>query len=457
MFTEDLTPFFDVEDFGVNMSFDNPDRVEPSSFGSALSLSGDTLAIGSYLSDSDNKGVAFVFEKNSNNLWKQQTFLQPSDLSVDAHFGKSVSIETNTLCIGCPGNNSVYVYTRTNDLWSFFQKIEPDDAVGDSSFGYRVTVSGDYLAITAPYDNNDQGAVYVYYLSGTWQKVVKLTGNDSVASDEFGLSLDFEDRTIIAGCYNSAGDSKGAVYVFYRDSGTGLSSVWSQQDKLQPSELSSGDHLSYDLSYDNGSETLVVSSPDYYFDSGVVFVYTRSAGVWTKSKVIDSPALMPGEYFGYHVSYYPGSIVVNSWGDGNGKLYKYSGSGSTWSLTDEFVPDDMDLIANSVLISSDGEIFFDNQSNELYTLSANFDEVSQIEYISRYGELQGIFDHEYIAVNNGDLSYEGYKPTIVCRTEDLVGADLGTLVTVEDFDSTLKIISNQPDGTGVSVLILHKV
>lgn len=460
MFTEDLTPFFAVEDFGVNISFDNPDRREPSAFGSALSLSADTLVVGSALSDSDNKGVVFIFEKNSSNVWEQLTFLQPSGLSANAYFGQSVSIENDTLVVGCPGENSVYIYNRVSGVWSFSQKIEPDDAIGSSSFGYRVAISGDYLTISAPYDDNFKGAVYVYYLSGTWQKVAKLIGSDSISFDNFGRSLDFDYKTVVIGCYNSAGDTRGAVYVFYRDSGTGLSSVWLQQEKLQPSELSSGDHLSYDLSYDNDYQTLVVSSPNYDSNSGVVFVYTRSSGTWTKRSVIESPIPTPGEYFGYHVSHYPGSIIVNSWGDGNGKLYEYSGSSSSWSLTNEFTSDSINMISSVVLISSDDEIFFDNQDHDFYSFpyDAGYpDAPVQIEYINRYGDFKGIFDHEYVAVNNGDLSYEGYKPTIVCRTEDLKAVDLGTFMTVEDFEPTLKVISNQPDGTGVSVLILHKV
>jgi len=460
MFTEDLTPFFSIEDFGVNISFDNPDRREPSAFGSALSLSADTLVVGSRLSDSDNKGVVFVFEKTVDNTWEQQTFLQPSGLSANAHFGQSVSIENDTLVVGCPGENSVYIYTRANGVWNFSQKIEPDDAVGSSSFGYHVAISGDYLTVSDPYDDNYKGAVYVYYLSTTWQKVAKLIGSDSVSFDNFGRSLDFDYRTIVIGCYNSAGDTKGAVYVFYRDSGTGLSSVWLQQEKLQPSELSSGDHLSYDLSYDNDYQTLIISTPNYNFNSGAVFVYTRSSGIWAKRVVIESPIPTPGEYFGYHVSHYPGSIIVNSWGDGDGKLYEYSGSSSSWSLTNEFASDSINMISDVVLISSDDEIFFNNQDDEFYSFpyDAGYpDTPVQIEYISRYGDFKGIFDHEYVAVNNGDLSYEGYKPTIICRTEDLKAVDLGTFMTVEDFDPTLKVISNQPDGTGVSVLILHKV
>lgn len=448
MFNEDLTPFFDLEGFAVNMSYDNG-RVEPASLGSSLSYSGDTLAVGSYKSDADDKGVCIVFVKDGD-TYTQQAALQPSDLVAGDHFGWSVSVEGDTLAVGSPDSSSVYIYKRTGSLWSLSQKIEPDDAIGSSRFGYHVKISDTYLLISAPYDNNSQGACYIYYLeAGVWTKVIKFTGSDSIADDFFGYSVDFDYRTAVIGCYNSAGDSKGAVYVFYRVSGVGLESIWSQQTKLQPSELSSGDRFGCALSYYNNTQTLVASAIDYNAFSGAVFIYTRSSGVWTKRKIIES--LVPGEFFGWSLSIQNGVFVAGaSPYVSNPNVYEYSGSGSSWALSDTF-----QAATDNVVINTDWDVFVNNQNNELYVYSNNI--LTQINYISRYGSFKGIFDHDYIAVDNGDIVYEGYKPVITCRTEDIKYIDLDTKVTVEDFEPTLKIVSNKPNGTGVTTLILHKV
>lgn len=66
----------------------------------------------------------------------------------------------------------------------------------------------------------------------------------------------------------------------------------------------------------------------------------------------------------------------------------------------------------------------------------------------------GIFDNEYVEIDNGVAPVVGTKPTLTVRDSDAVGAIAGTNVVVGS--TNYKVIIPQPDGTGVTVLILER-
>ena len=83
-------------------------------FGSSVSLSGDTLAVGAYYegssatgvngSQSDNSetprsGAVYIFTR-SGRTWSQQAYLKASNTGRDDEFGSSVSLSGDTLAVG---------------------------------------------------------------------------------------------------------------------------------------------------------------------------------------------------------------------------------------------------------------------------------------------------------------------------------------------------------------------
>lgn len=66
--------------------------------------------------------------------------------------------------------------------------------------------------------------------------------------------------------------------------------------------------------------------------------------------------------------------------------------------------------------------------------------------------VQVIFDNGYQAVLAGLM--ESQVPTCVGATADLAAAVEGTAVTIESV--AYKVVDNQPDGTGVTTLVLEK-
>ena len=68
--------------------------------------------------------------------------------------------------------------------------------------------------------------------------------------------------------------------------------------------------------------------------------------------------------------------------------------------------------------------------------------------------VNGIFDLEYVDIDVGGLPIAGLKATFTCSTDDIPGDSEGDALTVRGIDYTIMVC--QPDGTGVTKLILEK-
>jgi len=90
-------------------------------FGSAVSISGDWAVVGArYQNESENQrlagavGAAYVFKRQSDDSWRNYQKLLPPVLEARLYFGTSVSISGDTLAVGAPqpshGNGAAYIY-----------------------------------------------------------------------------------------------------------------------------------------------------------------------------------------------------------------------------------------------------------------------------------------------------------------------------------------------------------
>ena len=129
--------------------------------------------------------------------------------------------------------------------------------------GYSVALSGDTLVVGAPQESSNatgvngnqannsaanSGAVYVFTRSGdVWTQQAYLKASNTDANDQFGVSVAISGDTLAVGAQfedsngsqadNSAQDS-GAVYVFTRSGG-----VWTQQAYLKGNNTEAGDQF----------------------------------------------------------------------------------------------------------------------------------------------------------------------------------------------------------------------
>ena len=318
-------------------------------------------------------GAVYVFTRNAGS-WNQQAYVKASNAQANDRFGGAVSVSGDTMAVGAhqedssatgigggQGNDNttgnsgaVYVFTRNAGTWSQQAYIKASNTGAGDSFGYysSVAVSGDTLAVGAYAEassatgiNGDQsnnaagnaGAAYVFTrTAGTWSQQAYVKPSNTGAGDAFGQSLALSGDTLAVGAAaedsnavgingddtNSLAPSSGAAYVFTRD----VAGAWSQQAYVKASNTGTSDRFgsSVALSDDalavfaqgedgadfgiNGTQTNNSSS-----GSGAVYAFIRdAAGVWSQHFYVKSSNSDADDEFGWSVAISADTLAVGS-------------------------------------------------------------------------------------------------------------------------------------------------
>ena len=213
----------------------NPDdRAAFDEFGSAVTVSGDTVIVGARRHNSD-QGAAYVFVR-SGTTWSQQAKLTASDGAAGHGFGAAVALTGDTAVIGAGGANASYIFKRVGTVWT--QQPKLTGAAGDG-FGCAVAVSGDSALIGAPSQTSNAGAAYVFKSAGgNWSSPTSTLLTASAGANAYlGYAVDLSGRYALLGAPGQTGHI-GAAYVFYSNGTT-----WSQQAALTVTGGAAGDIL----------------------------------------------------------------------------------------------------------------------------------------------------------------------------------------------------------------------
>jgi hypothetical protein len=260
-------------------------------FGFFVALAGDTAVVGAPLDDAA-AGSVHVFVRSGAVWSEQQQLFQPAGAPGD-QFGFCVSISGETLVVGSRFDDtaagadagSAHVFVRSGSTWALQQSLAASDSAAGDWFGWAAAVSGDTVAVGANYDDNpggeNAGAVYVFTRTGTvWTELQKLTAADGQPAADFGSSLAFSGNTLLVGALAEdlpSAVNAGSAYVFVRP---GL--TWSQQQKLTPVNPTSGDLMGASVAL--SVDTAVVGAPrddtPEGLDEGSVYVFLRSGATW---------------------------------------------------------------------------------------------------------------------------------------------------------------------------------
>jgi hypothetical protein len=205
-------------------------------FGEAVAVSGDTLVVGAVQSDigaNFDQGAAYVFTRSLTSggaVWTQQQKITSNDNAPNALFGSAVAISGDTVAVGAKldvsGLGSTYVFTRSlssgGGVWNQQQKLVAADGEASDRFGAAVAISGDTLVAGAAGSdigaNQNQGSAYVYTRSGEiWTLQKKITADGDAPFDAFGVSVAVDGDTLVAGANGENVNTnldQGAVYLF---------------------------------------------------------------------------------------------------------------------------------------------------------------------------------------------------------------------------------------------------
>lgn len=331
-------------------------------FGYSVAISGDTVVVGAIGEGSSATGVngnqadnsayfsgaAYVFTR-SGNTWTQEAYLKASNTGRNDFFGQAVAIDGDTIVVGADsedsnatgvngdesnnGNGSsdsgaAYIFTRSGGVWSQQAYLKESISLANDAFGHSVAIFGDTVVVGAPYAFGESdtepnismaGAVYVFVRSGSvWSHQARLNASNPGFLDRFARSVAISGDTLVVGACQE--DSGGAVYVFTRN-GT----AWSQQAYLKSSNGEVGDAFGWVVAIagdilisssiledSNAVDTNGNQSDNSATDSGAVYIFERSGGVWNQQTYLKASNSEADDQFGYSAAISGNTILIGS-------------------------------------------------------------------------------------------------------------------------------------------------
>ena len=246
-------------------------------FGGAVTISGDTVVVGAdsessratgingnqNTNDAFRAGAAYAFVRNGT-TWSQQAYIKASNTGSSDHFGRSISMEGDTLVVGAVEEDSnasgvngtgtdpnslfnagaAYVYLRSGGVWSQQAYLKASNPGSNDLFGTSVAVSGDNIIVGAVGERSNAtgingdgtndltpgaGAAYFFTREGTtWTFRDYLKASNTESNDHFGVAVTASGGFFVAGANgedssttgvngeqdNNGATNSGAAYVF---------------------------------------------------------------------------------------------------------------------------------------------------------------------------------------------------------------------------------------------------
>lgn len=326
--------------------------------GYSVAIDGNTAIVGAYQKDGANldAGAAYIYLR-SGATWAQQQKLAPAALSESASFGRAVAIVGETVAVGAPsddntlaGAGAVYVFTRSGVTWTQQAKLAGSETTGSDRFGWSLTMAGNTLAVGSPLDDVgstfNAGTVYVFTGSGaTWTEQGRLSASDRLEDDQFGAAVAVSGDTLAIGAEGVEGnvDNAGAAYVFTRTAG-----IWSQRLRLTAAasgDLTTDRWFGRSVALDAG--TLVVGEPGRLTSTGAAYVYTGSGASWTLQQALTASDAASGDAFGHSVAVRGDLALIGAYDEesvssplNRGSIYVFRRSAGVWTQPDKFLASD---------------------------------------------------------------------------------------------------------------------
>lgn len=237
---------------------------------------------------------------------------QPGD-----KLGFDVAVGGKRVFMGAParttnGANSGSVGVLRWDGTGFVPEAEllAPDGMPDDEFGYTIVSDGNVTVVSSPFADlggNSRGAAYVFRRSGfSWSMEQKLTASNGADFDQFGQAVDLDGDRIAIGAPQKGGT--GAVYIFERSAG-----VWSETAELTPVNADPGDLAGWSVALDG--EFLVAGSPMAFltvgFQTGAVTRWRIFGPNWVQQGTI-IPTGIDGSRFGSSLQAVGDKLIVGA-------------------------------------------------------------------------------------------------------------------------------------------------
>ncbi len=337
----------------------------------------------------------------------------------EAAFGFGVDIDGDWSIVGAYGedvagdeskNGSVSIFKWNSMEWILFQKIDfPGELGWQVGFGYSVKIRDNVAVIGCPWDWTGfagTGSIYVYEFNGTsWEFVQRLIPENAAGNDNFGITLDFDGQTIVAGASGTdlvAGTTVpnemnyGAAYVYRKING-----IWTEQNRLMASDGTSFDFFGRDVAVDG--DNVVVGAYAGGLDDlhtngpGKAYIFRLIDGEWTETQTLSDENGVNGDWFGRAIDIDDNTLIVGSMkkhtenGNNKGAVFIYTWNGTEWGFSQEIQaenPGEYNFFSSDVAIEGDemiiGSAFWNDPSDgRVYKFIFNGSEWLQTETVQQ--------------------------------------------------------------------------
>lgn len=359
-----------------------PDSAAFNSFGQSVAVSGETVLIGAPFGDAGgfgDQGAAYAYVR-SNASWTLQAKLIASDAATFDTFGTSVSLSGDTAVVGVPFDDvdgrsdqgSVRIFVRSGSIWSPQATLLASDGAARDDFGWSVSISGDTVLIGSYLDdlgaNEAQGSAYVFTRAGaSWTQQIQLTDPAGEASDQFGIAVALSgDVALVGASFDDLGaaQDQGSARLFTRVGGSWLIG---SDTKIMPPERQEFDGVGNAVAISGDTAIIGASFSDVnnMFDRGAAYIYTRSGSGWVQQTRLLAPQGKLFDFFGWSVAISGDTAVVGApqvddagtnVQTNEGAAYVFVRSGGVWSLQATLKAPDRrqdDAFGNAVAIDGD--------------------------------------------------------------------------------------------------------
>jgi len=223
----------------------NPVPTSGDSFGAALAVDGDTVAVGAPFDSTaaEKGGAVYLFQRATAQLLVGKPLVSPLGIALEM-FGASLAIDADWIVVGAPAPSSepsqpghAYVFDRGSR--NLLCAIDDPRLETGGSFGASVAIVDGKVLVGAPLANDEQpqsGAAYLFD-PRTCARVWTFPHPDApLGGERFGASVSAGPSGPVIGA-----PGVGKVYVYMRTAPQGIAAVLSMvRDALVPSAVAAG-------------------------------------------------------------------------------------------------------------------------------------------------------------------------------------------------------------------------
>jgi len=135
-------------------------------FGVSVGIDGDTIVVGAGWKDTFT-GAAYIYTRTET-TWTQEAKITASDGTNGNDFGMAVSISGDTVAVGARFVNTwtgaAYIYSRTGTTWTEEARINASDGEYFDQFGWSIAIDGNTVIAGAPGETSPYtGAAYLFW------------------------------------------------------------------------------------------------------------------------------------------------------------------------------------------------------------------------------------------------------------------------------------------------------